>query len=81
MLARDPSLPAYIAYLLKVGYLALLVLGVPAYLLSRRLRWSGLPAYVAFGALLGCVTYLVIFAAGAPLAAPGALYAALARLR
>ena len=53
MLARDPSLPAYIAYLLKVGYLALLVLGVPAYLLARRLRWSGLAAYVAFGALLG----------------------------
>ena len=53
-----------ISFSLGMGYITLLVLGVPGYILFQRLGWTRLPIYAAFGALLGIAAFLAATASG-----------------
>jgi hypothetical protein len=44
-----------------VGYPAMLILGLPAYLIFRKLRWTGLLSYFLVGLLIGATVATVIF--------------------
>ena len=81
LVGRDPNFLSYVIYLLEVGYAAMLVLGLPFYLLAIRFGWTRLSTFVFFGGILGLTAYVLIFESGIPLAAPGAMYAAMAKIR
>ena len=57
---RELSEAAWIIGLSAVlGYPIAVVLGVPCYVLFRSRGWSGLPVYIAAGAVLGLIIYLI----------------------
>ena len=64
VLAGDTRALRDISFSLEWGYLTLLVLGVPGYILFQRLGWTRLPIYAALGALLGTVAFLAATASG-----------------
>jgi hypothetical protein len=80
LLQLDQRAPAYIAFVAKVSYPVIWSLGIPAFILTRRKGWTGLPVYVVLGALLGVVAYVVTFTVGPPLGTSGPLYALAARM-
>jgi hypothetical protein len=69
LLQADQRATAYMAFVAKVSYPVILLLGVPAYILTRSKGWTGLPVYVVLGALLGAIAYLVTFTVGPHLGA------------
>jgi hypothetical protein len=80
ILHGDHNAMSHIVYCAKVGYPAVLLLGVPGYLLLRRFGWNGLPAYVLLGGLIGIAIYIYVFATGVALFSPGVMYAVVARM-
>ena len=64
MLTGDPLAIRDFKFSAEVGYPTLLVLGVPIYLLLRRLGWTRLGVYVAVGGILGVAAFVGTAASG-----------------
>ncbi len=80
ILHGDQTPPPYITYLVKVSYIAMLALGVPAYIGSLRRGWTGLPVYLLLGGVIGVAEYLFAYALGSPPRSSGILHALAARI-
>lgn len=57
--ARSMQTLQYTPYVAFIAYPLALVFGVPAFLVMRRRGWNGWRAYLAAGALLGLIVFLL----------------------
>lgn len=62
--SRDPLSAWYVELSAALGYPTALVLGIPAYWLTKRYTLTSLAAYAAIGALLGIAAYFGVFLPG-----------------